>query len=459
LIPKRWQEKGGYRDILYIAFPLILSSSAWTIQHFVDRIFLAWHSPEAIAASGPAGFLNITVMHLFSGTTGYVSVFIAQYYGSKRATRIGPALWQSLYFAFAGALLILCLIPLARPFFSLVGHPPRVREYETVYFQILCVGGLPVLASAAFSGFFSGVGRTWPIMWINLSSTLINLVLDYALIFGHWGFPKMGMAGAALASVCAATLSCLAFVPLVFTQKNNLTYRMWSGKRLEKDLFIRMLRYGFPSGVQIFVDILAFTVFIFLVGRLGTVSLAATNIAFNINMLAFMPMFGTGMAVSVLVGQHLGDNRPELARYSAFSGFYLTFVYMVLLASAYLLIPDLFIRPFAARTDPEKFSEIYKTSVFLLRFVAVYSLFDAMNIIFASAIKGAGDTRFVMFMLLVLSSLFLVIPTYMAVVVFNRGLTACWVIATAYIIILGLSFFLRFLGGKWQTMRVIERRL
>jgi MATE family multidrug resistance protein len=132
---------------------------------------------------------------------------------------------------------------------------------------------------------------------------------------------------------------------------------------------------------------------------------------------------------------------------------------MLLIASAYVLIPDLFIRPFAARTDPEIFSEIYKTSVFLLRFVAVYSLFDAMNIVFASAIKGAGDTRFVMFMLLGLSSLFLVIPTYAAVVLFNQGLTVCWVIATTYIILLGVCFFLRFSGGKWQTMRVIERPL
>ena len=456
---KRWHEKGGYRDILNIAFPLILSSSAWTILHFVDRIFLAWHSPEAIAASGPAGFLHVTIVHLFSGTTAYVSVFIAQYYGSARYHRVGPILWQSLFFSFVGAILIFGLIPLTTPFFNMVGHPPLVKEYEIIYFKILCFGGLPVLVSAAFSGFFSGLGRTWPIMWINMTSTAINLVLDYALIFGNWGFPKLGMAGAAVASVVAVSISCIIFIPLMFTSTNNKKYHIWSGRRFDKELFIRLLRFGFPSGVQIFVDIMAFTVFVFLVGRLGTVSLASTNIAFNINMLAFMPMFGMGMAISVLVGQHLGNDNPQLAKFSVYSGFHMTFVYMTGIAAAYILIPDIFILPFAAKSDPNEFEEIFKTTVFLLRFVAAYSLFDAFNIIFASAIKGAGDTRFVMFMLIVLSTTCLVLPTYASVVLLNWGLTACWIIATAYVCILGCSFFIRFSGGKWQYMRVIEKRL
>ena len=455
----RWQRAGGYREVLNIAFPLILSSSAWTIQHFVDRIFLAWHSAEALAASGPAGFLHITIVHLFVGTTGYVSVFVAQYFGSGRFLCIGPVVWQSLYFAFAGAGVLLLLIPLTGPFFAAVGHPPLVRDLEITYFKILCCGGLPVLATAAFSGFFSGLGRTWPIMWINLLSTVLNLALDYALIFGSWGFPEMGIAGAAIASVSAVTLSCMAFVFLLFTKDNNRRYGIWSGRQLDKNLFLRLLRFGLPSGVQIFLDILAFTIFVFLVGRLGTVALASTNIAFNINMLAFMPMVGTGMAVSVLVGQHLGNDNPGLARYSVYSGFHITCVYMMVLACAYVMVPDLFIHPFVADADPDSFKTIHDTSVMLLRFVAIYSLFDGMNIIFASAVKGAGDTRFVMFLLLVLSATCLVMPTYLAVVVLDLGLIACWWIATVYVIILGFSFFFRFAGGKWQQMRVIEKKL
>jgi MATE family multidrug resistance protein len=131
---------------------------------------------------------------------------------------------------------------------------------------------------------------------------------------------------------------------------------------------------------------------------------------------------------------------------------------MVSIAAAYVLVPDVFVAPFALRADPGGFSEIYGYSIILLRFVAVYSVFDTMNIVFCSAIKGAGDTRYVMLVTVILSVFVFVMPVYLAVVVFELGLMIAWVFATAYIILLGFIFYLRFLGGKWKTMRVIERR-
>jgi MATE family multidrug resistance protein len=170
-------------------------------------------------------------------------------------------------------------------------------------------------------------------------------------------------------------------------------------------------------------------------------------------------MIGIGIAISILVGQYLGAEKPELAQTSAYSGFHLTMLYMTSIAAAYVLVPDIFIAPFAMKADPEVFKEVYDFSLILLRFVAIYSLFDTLNIIFSSAIKGAGDTRFVMFMTSGLSLFVLVIPTYLAVMVFDYGLMVSWGIATAYVILIGIAFFLRFLSGKWKTMRVIEPTL
>jgi MATE family multidrug resistance protein len=192
------------------------------------------------------------------------------------------------------------------------------------------------------------------------------------------------------------------------------------------------------------------------VGRLGTASLAATNIAFNINTLAFMPMIGCGIAVSVLVGQYLGAQKTDIAQTAVYSGFHMTFIYMAGIAAGYVLVPDLFVAPFAHQADPEGFAEIYAYSVILLRFVAIYSLFDTMNIIFCSAIKGAGDTRFVMIMTVILSVFVLILPVYLAVEIFESGLMVAWVFATVYVILLGVTFFMRFVGGKWKSMRVIE---
>jgi MATE family multidrug resistance protein len=136
----------------------------------------------------------------------------------------------------------------------------------------------------------------------------------------------------------------------------------------------------------------------------------------------------------------------------------MTFIYMASIAAAYVLLPDLFVAPFAHQADPEGFAEIYGYSVILLRFVAIYCLFDTMNIIFCSAIKGAGDTRYVMIMTTFLSAFILIIPVYLTVEVLEAGLMIAWVFATAYVISLGVAFYLRFLGGKWKSMRVIEQK-
>jgi len=458
-LKNRWNDKGGYREVLILAIPLILSTASWSVQHFVDRMFLSWYSSEALAAAMPAGMLHFSMVSIFMGTVGYVGTFVAQYHGANMYHRIGPAIWQSIYISLVGGLLLLCVIPFAEPVFRLIGHSEQVQHNEVVYFKVICFGGGPYLVSTAISGFFSGRGKTWPIMWVNTFATIVNLILDYLLIFGHWGFPEMGIKGAGIATVLAGLFSLFVFLVLMASDTYNATYHTLKGWRPEKELFTRLLRFGLPSGVQFFLEMAGFTAFILLVGRLGTTSLAATNIAFNINMLAFMPMIGIGIAVSMLVGQYLGAEKPKLAQTSAYSGFHMTMFYMTSIATAYVLVPDIFIAPFALKADPKAFKEVYDFSIILLRFVAIYSLFDTLNIIFSSAIKGAGDTRFVMFMTSGLSLFVLVIPTYLAVMVFEYGLMLTWGIATAYVILIGIAFFLRFLNGKWKTMRVIEPTL
>ena len=453
---KRWHCEGGYRQFLIIAFPLILSTGALSVQHFVDRMFLSWYSPEAIAAAMPAGMLNFCIMSLFIGTAGYVNTFVAQYFGAGRKDRIGPAVWQGIYVSVLGGLGVLLLVPLSETLFRLVDHDATVQKLEAEYFSILCLGAGPMIAQTALSGFFSGRGRTWPVMWVNILATGINLMLDYVLVFGKWGFPEMGIRGAGIATVLAGIFSLLIFLPLVCRPLHDGKYHTLRGWRFERRLFFRLLRFGFPSGVQFFLDMSGFTVFILLVGHLGTVSLAATNIAFNISTLSFMPMIGSSIAISVLVGQYLGGDRPEMATTSVYSGFHLTFAYMSVIALAYLLVPELFVLPFASGADAAGFAEIFRLTVSLLRFVAIYSIFDTMNLVFASAIKGAGDTRYVMFAIIITSVLVLVAPTYLGVVVMGWGVMASWINVSAYVIVLSIVFLFRFLGGKWKYMRVIE---
>ncbi len=452
----RWRAEGGYRQVLAMAIPLIFSTGSWSLQGFINRMFLTWHSPESLAAAMPAGMVNYAIVSIFIATAGYVSTFVAQYHGAGQDTRVGRIVWQAVPIAIFACLFNLALIPAAPAFFHWVGHVPAVQAEEVVLFRILCLGAFPVVMFNALSGMLSGLGRTTPVMVVTLGATGLNILLDYLLIFGHGGFPVMGIAGAGWASVIVACVQLLAYCLIVFGRRYRLPYRMLSWRPDWKALGA-LLKFGLPSGIQFFVDMGGFTGFILLVGKLGRNELAASNLAFNVNTIAFMPMIGIGITVSVLVGQALGRNDAKLARASVRSAFTLTVLYMVTVAALFMLIPRLFLLPFAAASDPKEFDAIANLAVVLLRFVALYTLFDAGNIIFSSAIKGAGDTRFVMWMILCLSLGILVVPSFVAITWLSAGVYACWALATAYVICLAISFFLRYRQGKWEHMRVIEQ--
>ncbi|OVE78611.1 MATE family efflux transporter [bacterium I07] len=453
-----WQRPGGYAEILKLAFPLILSTGSITIQHFVDRIFLAWYSPEAIAAAMPAGIISYNFMSLFIGTATYVNTFVAQYTGADRPKRIGPVVWQGVYFSIFAGLLILPLYAAAPMIFKLAGHAPEVAILEEQYFKIMIFSGFPVTASSAMAAFFSGRGKTWVVMWVTFASTLVNIILDYCLIFGRLGFPEMGIEGAALATVISQFVRLAIYFVLILKPVYRIRFDTLHGYKPDRDLLARLVRFGLPNGIHYFLEVMGWTFLILLIGRYGTMPLAASNITFNINHLAFMPMIGLGMALTILVGQRLGHDQPELAEKSTWSTVRLMMLYMGIIAAGYLFIPRVFLWPYSLKSDPEQFAPILDMAVHFLKFAAIYSIFDGMNIIFAAAVKGAGDTRFVMIVSVVLSWILMVIPSYLLSVVYNRSVYYIWSSATLYLFILGFVFLLRFLGGKWKTMRVIEQK-
>ncbi len=451
----RWHEPGGYRDVLRMAAPLILSTGSWSLQIFVDRVFLSWYSRDVLAASLPAGMLHFTFSSLFIGTVAYVNTFVAQYWGADRRDRIGPAVWQGIYVGLASGVLILCLMPFSAHFFEWAGHEPRIRALEAEYFRILCFMG-PGITGVAISSFFSGRGDTRTVMWVNLLATGLNVVLDYAWIFGHWGFPEWGIRGAAWASVVSHLLIPVVFFILMMRPRYRGDFHTLSGWRPESGLLRRLVRFGLPNGVQFMLEILGFSMFILLVGKLGTTALAATSVTFNINTLAFLPMMGLGIAVSTLVGQYLGKDRVDLAERSTWSAVHLSLAYMLVMAAGYVFTPGFFLRPYISGADPETFEKVWEISVVLLRFVAFYCVFDALYIVFSAGVKGAGDTRFVMFASIALGWFVMVLPTYLSVVTFGWGLYFAWVFISLYLVAGGLIFMMRFRGGKWKSMRVIE---
>ena len=451
-----WHREGGYRELLVTAFPLILSTASWSVLQFIDRVFLTWYSSEAVAASMPAGILNFTLVSLFLGIASYTGTFVAQYYGAGKFHKIGETLWHGIYIAFIGSLIVFFIGFFAEPIFRMVGHGGEIEKLETVYFKILCFGSVGPIVSSVFAGFYSGRGQNKPVMWISFISLGLNTIFDYLLIFGKFGFPEMGIKGAAIASIIAGAAPIIIYGYFVFGSSHNAKYKTFSNFKFNKELLGRMLKFGLPSGVHFFIEIAGFTAFLLILGRLGTMELAATNIAFNINTIAFMPMIGVGIAISMLTGQNIGRNRIDIAERFVWQGFHICFIYMGLIALTYFFLPGIYLYAYEVNANPAEFIRIKEFAVVLLKFVAVYSIFDTLNLVFASAIKGAGDTKFVMLIGLLLSTLLLVIPSYIALVVMKRGLYEAWLIASIYISMLGFSYLIRFLSGKWKTMTVIE---
>ena len=453
---ERWRADGGYREFLVIAFPLVLSTAAWSVQHFVDRMFLTWYSTEAMAAALPGGMTNFVFASFFIGIASYVNTFVAQYNGAGRRRRVGPALWQGGYLALISAVAACILILLAHPIFDLIGHEPSIREREVTYFSILCFGHPPLILSTVLSCFYSGRGRTWMVFNVNVAATAVNIVLDYGLIFGKWGLPAWGIRGAAWATNLAEVFAALVFCALLLQSRYRREFATLSGWRFDRELFGRMLRFGGPNGVNFMFDMMSFSLFILIVGRAGILELTATNLAFNINTLAFMPLIGAGIAVSTMVGQRLGQNRPEAAAYATWSGLHLAQLYMGSMALAYFCVPQWFLMPYGLGASGEDFEAAREMALLLLNIVALYCLFDAGYIIFTAALKGAGDTRFILFAALAAGWFVMLIPAYAAHALFDANLYVLWGFLCAYIITASGIFYWRFRQGKWMQMRVIE---
>jgi MATE family multidrug resistance protein len=437
-----------------LALPLVISTMSFTVMTFIDRMFLTWYSIDAVAAAMPAAMLQFTLISFPLGMATYVNTFVAQYQGAGRLRRIGPILWQGIWIGLAAIPLFLFTTPLAHAYFQHAGHDPEVVVDEITYYDVLIFGSGAIILAGTLSAFFTGRGATRVVMAVDSSAAALNALLAYLWIFGHGGFSRGGIAGAGAATVCAEWFRVLCYSALMVRPRYR-QYQLASGWRWNGALLGRLWKFGAPGGLQWLVECGSFTLFITLVGGLGKVNQAATMLAFNVNSVAWVPMMGVGLAVSTMVGQQLGANRPAMAGRAAWTAFVLAMMYMCSMSLFYVTAPNLFLMGHAAGMSPEQFEPLRELIVVLLRFVAVYCLFDAMNVVFMSAIRGAGDTRFVFWTSLGTSLLPLGLA-WLGIHHLGQGLLWCWTLITLWVCSAGLIYLGRFLQGKWRTMRVIE---
>ena len=439
-------------ELLKLAFPLIVGNLFYTLQTSIDRVFLSWHDDIAPGAAFAAAMLFYAPVMLLVSTASFTSTFVAQYRGAGQPLRIGGVINQSLWFCLVTGVLFAALAPLSTTILAVAGHEPELQALEARYLFCLCFCALPMAVNAAVSGFLAGLNRPWLVLWINGVGLAVNALLDWLWIVGT---PANAVEGAGWATVVGSYASMLFALALVWLPGFNRDFHTRSDWRPDLALLRRFLGFALPSGVQATFDVVAWTIFTLLVGRLGPAELSATNLVMVVNAIFFVPMLGLGQAICVFVGQRLGASRPDEAARGVWVGFVFAGATMTLLGVLVALTPNVFLAIFRSSEAGAVWRETAALAPTLLWFVALYSFFDSMNVVFAFALRGAGDTRYVSAMTLVCGVLLLALPCWY-VTTRGWGIYWAWSCATLYIAGLGIVFLARFVQGKWRTLRVIE---
>ena len=447
---------GGYREVWRVAAPIIISMSSFTLMQFFDRVFLARHGSVSLRAALPAGMLALTLTTFFQTLAGYAGTFVAQYHGAGRKNECRAATSAGIWLGLLTWPLGIALIPLGFWILSIAGHPADVLAAEKTYLAILMAGCGFWSVNHAVSGFFAGRGDTRTPMLASLTANLANILLDYVLIFGKWGFPAMGIAGAAVATVLSSVLGLALLLRWYAADDLEEHYGsarlIWPRWRRMKPL----LRYGLPAALNALQDIGAFAFFVVLLGRLPAADMAASNIAFSINNVAFMPLMGMGMAATIVVGQYQGARNPALAERAAMTTMKLSWGYMGAIALTFLLMPGPYYKLFTGSGEGMvALDDVLQTGRRLLLMMAFWGLLDAINLVISGALKGAGDTRFAFLYTFAITWLIWVPSEAIMLLGFKGGLMQAWWGMTAYVFLLAAGLWWRFRRGRWKDIRMI----
>lgn len=448
---------GGVREVWRIAAPIIVSMASFCAMQFADRAFLAQYGELEFRASLPAGALSLTLIMFFQALAGYSTTFVSQYHGAKQSRMCARSTGQGIWLALLSWPFLPLLLLAGFALLGLAGHDAELLAAEKKYFAILMLGGGIVSLAHVYGGFFSGRGRPQTPMMANLIGNIVNIVMDYALIFGRFGFPRMGIAGAAIATLIgtAVAVGILAF--LYYSEKYQATFATRQEWRLHMPLLWRIVRFGLPSAVHSTLDIASFALFTILLARLPPADVVASNIAFSVNNLAFMPLLGLGMAATIVVGQYQGARRSADAARATYSTLYMAWAYTGFLCVTFFAFPEFYFKLFTG-SAPGKMpmEQVIQTGRILLIMMGCWGLFDATNLVIGGTLKGAGDTRFVLWFSLISNWVFWLLPEIIWLVYLDGGLIPAWLWMTLYTVFLAGGFWWRFKRGRWRAIEMVE---
>jgi MATE family, multidrug efflux pump len=378
------------RPMLRLAVPLVLAELGWVAMTIVDTIMVGRqaNSAVAIAAVGLAGNLYYAIAIFGTGLMLGLDTLVSHSYGAGDLKDAHRSLVNGNYLSLAIAPVLMGLIRLWEPVMRWLGIQPAVLDQAIPYLRAINWGTLPLLFYFVFRRYLQGINLVKPAMFSIITANVVNVVGNWALIYGHLGFHAMGTVGSGWAT-CVGRVY-MAAVLAIYCIYYDLRYKtgLLSAARLPHLSRVRQLiRLGYPAAMQLGLEVAVFATATALIGKLGAVALASNQIALVAVTFTYMVPLGISSAAAVRVGHGLGRGDPRAASRAGWTALALGTAFMSCTAVAFLLVPGHIVRIYTS--DPA----VIRVASSLLFVAAFFQLFDGLQAVATGALRGAGDTR------------------------------------------------------------------
>jgi MATE family multidrug resistance protein len=438
--------------LLTLAWPVVLSRSAQSVIGFCDALMTAPLGEDALAAATTGALNTFALLILPMGVVFIVQSFAAQLRGKNDLVGARRYGWYGLILAVLAGLVALACTPLVAPAVALMSYSDTVKALMVDYIELRLLSIMAVVGFEAIGNWYGGLGNTRIQMIGSVVMMAANVALNMLLIEGRLGLPAMGVAGAALASTISSWIGFV-LVFVLFLRRHAVGELTES--RLRLDEFVRMLRFGLPSGLNWFLEFAAFLVFIdWIIADIGTVVVAAMMVVFQVNSVSYMPSFGLASSGAILAGQEVGrghhDEVPKILRLTMATAV----AWQVSVGLYYLLFPTFIMQMFAPRGNESP--ELVRVGAPLLALSAAWQLFDAMAMSFSEILRAAGDTAWPMWARLIIAWVLFLPLSYVSVIVLEGGGLAAIGCMIAYLAALAGVLALRFRAGVWRSIELTQ---
>ncbi|HEY5573932.1 MAG TPA: MATE family efflux transporter [Anaerolineales bacterium] len=442
------------RELVRLSVPMMISQGAFAAMIFTDRYFLSQIDPIQMAAALGGGIASYFSISLFIGVLAYANALVAQYYGAGELAKCPRVVTQGLVMTLLCIPALLLITYCVGGIFAAMGHDPRLVELEKTFFYLMMLGSVFNLSKSCLAFYFSGIGRTKIVMVTDVIGTCLNIPLAYLLIFGKLGLPALGIAGAAYATIISNFVALLLYLMFYFQREHRNTFQVMQSFKLDLGIMQRYIKLGLPSGVELFLNVAAFNLFLLMFQSYGIAQGAAATIVLNWDILSFVPMLGLNVGIISLTGRFVGARNMHKADEVIFSGFLLGLGYSSILALIFLLLRGPLVDIFTPPTGD--FQAIRELGTFMMVGLATYAMADATILITGGVLRGAGDTRWLMLASVTLHWIML-IAQYFIIRVFNYGPKVSWVAFVLLVLSIALVYYLRLRGNVWRAPETLER--